>query len=514
MKQRYFYLLFFLLIFISQANSQTKQLFIDLVGQKTDKWCWAASMEMAMNFFNTTPTRSQCEIVTPFLTWTEIFEGPIPKSCTTICEGSLSSLISFGEEDYSNTLPYNKYYTESNFVPAYFDLLFSNFGYFSMEDRQLLSWNLYLNEIDNCRPVIFMYSASGYIINGVEENNIDHAVVGAGYYIDEGNPIENAFIIIYDPLAVCQGNIFLLKKDALTPNTSVPACENLTINRLTSNVHHISPRITECDMCNTFESPPFSTSFSESTIIEIAEKNKQLFAATSLPNGSSLKSFLNYRPENHYSYPVYNLSYEKMNSTGSDNKIAFERALVETSLTELILSTTNQEYNLVAGIRCNLETTCCTDERIDLKRKGADQKMAQLPSGKEFLLSNDPKTQQPVGATILPYSIVRFEPYQFELYRFEVDGQFYHLPIDPYSKNYFYGNPDFEIPLSIKEETSLEGLSLYSKKFPWVKEEGKKWKPLEKLIECFGVFKKSLKETGIYKEYKTNKKATNKLNKN
>ena len=180
-----FILFYGTLIFQYSALSQNS-LPVEIVGQKTDLWCWASSMEMIVNYYNSYSTQqmnkeNQCSIVENYWRMRKErsslvpnYTGPRFNDCVPDHDAQNPLIVN---TNYIHILKYNyKGEVNEDFLPSYFDLLFSRLNYSSIEDFNLLTWQEYKQEIQNCRPVIILYYAQGFQGQTQGVNNAQHAV--------------------------------------------------------------------------------------------------------------------------------------------------------------------------------------------------------------------------------------------------------------------------------------------------------------------------------------------------
>lgn len=255
------YLLVYLGLFIySFSFGQGGYLPIPEIGQEDTQWCWAASMNMIINFHNdgfNVPT--QCDLAKRYheiKNTTRNSHNPsftYPVDCCPPCNGNggCNSTIQFSKR--------NSYINHS-----YFDLLFSYFGFTSVEDVETpdMGWNEIVQEIESCRPFIILlqkYFIEDSFVGPPDTVTYNHAVVAKGFFNDNVN---NKWIIINDPetaMSGCQGEQILLPitimTDPITAPSGIPHYN--TAFSMVRFIHSKSQNI--CNSCCCNELLPAST---------------------------------------------------------------------------------------------------------------------------------------------------------------------------------------------------------------------------------------------------------------
>ena len=219
---------------------------VDLIPQEQIQWCWAACMEMIMEFHDNTTTIQQCDLVNKYVQYNNNAAGsnPFASLPTAACPSGCPADGSFNPSAWESIN-----YSKRNGVikQAFFDLLFSFHGYNSIEDIETLEvdWGEIRAEIDGCRPFVLLLTKREVISN--PNTNYNHAVVVKGYY-DTGTQ----YVLVNDP--------------QFNRDTSCRACEYLLpisiftdpidqLNSVTSVIRMINPKDgSYCDTCTQLDS--------------------------------------------------------------------------------------------------------------------------------------------------------------------------------------------------------------------------------------------------------------------
>jgi hypothetical protein len=139
---------------------------VQLIPQKTEKWCWAASAEMCMKYLGETNI-SQCEIVNNALNKTDCCSTPTPPACIN------GNFPDFGKYNYS----------------------------FSRTSGSALSWMEIRKQLGTLKkPIAFSW---------MHEGGGGHMMVVTGYTTIDGIN----WLYINDPLAVNIGSQYSITYD-------------------------------------------------------------------------------------------------------------------------------------------------------------------------------------------------------------------------------------------------------------------------------------------------------------
>lgn len=450
-------IIFFTILFIfsfAQAYTQV-DLPVNLVGQKGSKLCWAACMEMVLDYYDPANTETQCTLAYRYKDLKkDIYTYLLVNNCNDICTGVCGT----HDGDYCNELLTGN--TNQSYVPnlpGNYDLLFSKLGYNSNEDIELLNWEQYKEEFDACRPVVFLYNVTG--VNTTPINN--HSVVAHGYFED---PAGN-FFMIKDPWGNCLGQDYVIKSEVLNGAyyPTAPGNDSIQVNRMLSSVHHISPKNDpECKDCGKEnEMPtPFQTNLSPpSNLISLIKEFRERFIGTRF--GSSLKYSYLFQDqlEGHFTTPVVYLSQNYMKDSGP-GKITLEEAKVDAEIFEVTYKGSNRP--LISTLRCDQELGLCFVEKIGLQ-VNPEPREVYVSNGKKLFLTNDKAAAGQTTLSAVNYQIVRYPPYPFEFYRFQYENQYYWYPVGDNDKYYLYGPKLTNAPLAVPEDTFFKALENYSK---------------------------------------------------
>jgi Peptidase_C39 like family len=368
------------------------------IGQKKNRWCWAASMQMVFKFHCI--DIEQCNLAHMFINLEDPTQQPDPSFCNNYC---LIDEI----EGIAGNLPLQ---TFDGTNPQYFDILFSNNGFNSIEDNKDMSWNEVKRQINNCRPYIIdlkrnMKNDKGELINNI------HAVVVVNYL----ETTSQNYVMIYDPWRPCIGCIELLPYPY---QVWIETAENAGYEKgIVSTVHDIHSRSdTLCSSCNETKIPSIDKAIA-------LDRNM----ISSLNNASlRLLDSLRTNPINTIT-PVRKISYNKIRKAtdlGTLDKVTESRNLYQI--------TTNQDKNVKYLVRERNnrleieEITYCdyyeTEPTVAVNITGQIQNL-KLSNG-----SNN---------NAIKYEFVDYEYLFYGFYRFTLNNIVYLSPIETYTN--FYG---------------------------------------------------------------------------
>ncbi|PHN04145.1 hypothetical protein CRP01_23400 [Flavilitoribacter nigricans DSM 23189 = NBRC 102662] len=452
---------------ICLANGQHKELAVPDYSQKSGLWCWAASMDMIMEYHQPINTSRQCMLVEQYMNVAQIDPAA---DCSDFCIDPCADPAPATYPSACNlNIPYSFSYTtnfgmgpvETNFYEkSFIDILFTENDFYSMEDHRKLTWDQYTYEIDHCRPVIFLYSISAVDEPTKSKKNFVHATVGKGYTTVTGSDattLENYFMI-QDPWDVCDGESYLLHENALS-GQAVDAVGGILVERmniLLSMVHHIFPKGNTCDPC---EAIPDSIKYidpKENLLLEIIRRNRNDFLATA--NGSTFDQeiLLEYLKKGHFQTKIELFNYDFFNTPKKTENLIHSNAILKTDLREVTYI--KSKPALSTSIVCSEKTGKCAVEKIRLANDISPK--PALIRGDTIWLSNNPYDTSFDGKKTR-YSIVRFPPYTFEFYRFSYENEIYYLPTEGYAKYFFYGGKYQNSILGIPEPYLLKGLEKF-----------------------------------------------------
>lgn len=172
-----------------------KELHLRYRYQLMDTWCWAAAMEMVMNFHHPAVGASplQADIIKQYSSKIRGW-GPDKFDCES-CDGNISVPVASIYSDCSFSIDFS---TETTIRIDYLDRVFSSLNFLSSQEVNIgtspIPWMRLKNQIDACRPFIAFIDPLD--ATGI---NADHAVAIKGYY--ENN--SSKFLIANDPWHLC-----------------------------------------------------------------------------------------------------------------------------------------------------------------------------------------------------------------------------------------------------------------------------------------------------------------------
>lgn len=196
------FFLAFSLLTISFVNSygQYKELFVKKIAQMDNTWCWAASIEMVMEFHQpSTPNLPvQPDIVLKYANFNKTWKS---KAICRVCSSSVVYSIPYANS--MNTCYFPIPFSRNGIVSVDFlDQIFNSYGYHSSQRANPkyspMLWNRLKIEIDNCRPfIVFIEPLAHATISS------DHAMVVKGYWMKNVNGVDINYFIANDPWASC-----------------------------------------------------------------------------------------------------------------------------------------------------------------------------------------------------------------------------------------------------------------------------------------------------------------------
>ena len=250
----------FFFSFCARLSAQS-YLNVPPIGQLNSRWCWAASMEMVTSFHGSTLT--QCDFATryyEFKKWrfqnmTNVISIP-NGCCNTPCNGTTPNSLC------NKTIYFSKRDGKVNL--HYMDLIFSSFGYSSIEDVDTpwMTWGNIEKEIKACRPFMILLNK---LDKRVQPTMYNHVVVAKGYY-DTG---VDKYVLVNDPQAgpaSCSGCELLLPISIFSASTT-------DLNSALEVVRFIHPK--DKDVCEDCGEPELISSNELVSIIE--DENPDLF---------------------------------------------------------------------------------------------------------------------------------------------------------------------------------------------------------------------------------------------
>lgn len=204
---------------------------VPLRGQQRTRWCWAASIEMALDYYGNRLV-SQCDISRKH----EEVRGnsvcpPIDSDCPCLPESTTSCNSPMSPPNYAgayslttilDTFGYSSTVTASTVIESS-----------SPESNTILGldWHTIKTEIDHCQPLILLVGRA------VGSDTGDHYIVVVGY-LEPNSNCEHRFLLIKDPWKPCDGCQYALNYDALTGGRSAL----LGIQKVSLWIHDIKPK--------------------------------------------------------------------------------------------------------------------------------------------------------------------------------------------------------------------------------------------------------------------------------
>lgn len=259
--------LFFVIGFqVLSAQDTTLQMIIPNQSQETQNWCWAASMKMIMDFHSPSSSVSvtQCALVKELFHHEAGIDLAGINCCTdchqdsdctpfgTPCSGSSQNQLA------NKTIPFTDEFDQLHAKPDFFDLIFTKNGYSSVQEVNQIGapfkWEHIKEQIKQCRPFIINVQD----VPGVQATG-NHALVVKGY--KESLSTNSRYIITNDPWRPCctKEDETLLSYDVFTTLTGASA-GGYFVSGVLSTVHSIETGTIfeeegkECRSCELLES--------------------------------------------------------------------------------------------------------------------------------------------------------------------------------------------------------------------------------------------------------------------
>ncbi len=376
--KKYIYRIFIILgfsLYYSFGLKCNNDLSIVNTPQITDVWCWASSIKMVNDFYGG-KSMSQCDLVN-LHRYNLHGNGTLSNTLSDFCNLQTSCPSDYSViDEYLYTLEFNSLEDiEDSQNQSNFDFILSRLGYYSMEDYNLLSWEVFKNEIENCRPVILIYDAD--ISNGNNKLWTSHAVVAKGYEEDLFN--EEDFFLISDPWEKCFGDEYFLNKDVLG-YIERQTDNNITVSGIHSMIHHIYPKEVQCDDVCSFvkeqnliqvESARQKQQISPSNFTFLIRKFRNDFFATTYKEILTKEKINKYTSTStHFSTSVIDLSYDNFRKQELTS-LNFDSLIVNRKVKSEILRIefTKSSPNLISSVHCNNDSGKCKIEKIGISRR-------------------------------------------------------------------------------------------------------------------------------------------------
>lgn len=236
----------FMLTLYLQVGASQNILNVPLLGQKKSDWCWAACMDMILEYYAKT-YNNQCSLAYSLEVIktqrsgggspVETLPGCCYQNCTSRFDSKCNYTIDFSKRD-----GYMSY--------QYVDQLFSSRGFRSVESvyTDQMNMDAIEEELNSCRPfIVFLNKLQP---NSQQGTPFFHTVVGRGGI----KLLDDFFLLVNDPLKVrdftkdslvCEGCEFLLPASIFSANTS----ELNSALEIVSNISPLDEML--CEECET-----------------------------------------------------------------------------------------------------------------------------------------------------------------------------------------------------------------------------------------------------------------------
>ncbi len=229
-------IIFFLMLLLYLdvfAQKTWVELNIPNVQQEANKLCWAASLKSILDYHNTTPPKSQKNLVDNLYN--------LRNKNFLFCNGTLTCI-----ENSTTLCNLTAKTLKDNY--EYLQIVNKN-GYYAMQDTIFLKWEEIKAQINQTTPFILVVNnylpnlkpgGTSKLLDKWRNQNYTHAIVAKGY-IENG---ANKFVLVNDPLA-CNGNDFIgleYLKYPFCPNNSTHAA-----NEVIESLHDIRPKSKQTD---------------------------------------------------------------------------------------------------------------------------------------------------------------------------------------------------------------------------------------------------------------------------
>ncbi|MEL6719070.1 MAG: C39 family peptidase [Bacteroidota bacterium] len=447
-----FIICFFTLTLIGQG----RQMNVPKYSQETGFWCWAACMEMIMDFHipSNSANTIQCELVRERL----LLQNPnfhvTANNCCKICSQNCSSLSTSGEcndtlSGYSIPFPYDP----SILIPNYYDRIFEQNGFSSNQEinyvNSPISWEKVKQQIEECRPFILNVSSPPSLT--VLSN---HAVVVKGY--QQGSNSSNHLVVTNDPWEPCCARgetIFPYLSLFHSPSNSSSVYKALsTVYSIKPNIVHVD--LSNCIACEALEvaysnRPEHYEIFSTDTLINdddgIKEKNNFESDLLSIvnQNSDSVAGFPEFRLEpevfesyieleGYYYAPVQYISSSLVRRSGF-----FKRLFPHRKISRVVLDHPEVIEIVSAMVDKNLVTTFQKSKRgwevrrISNYTNLEDDMVIKIKNSEQTVkLKNTSGRERNIGRT--NFTLLRYLPFTYEFYSFEIEGETYVSPAEKY----------------------------------------------------------------------------------
>lgn len=410
-----------ILFIIFNTVSGQNYLPVPLLGQQNAEWCWAASMQMIINFHEPSRPIDQCLLAERFQRFRHTSGSSTDPSinfsergcCVTWCPDEESSLV--GDSEFENLCDESIQFSKRMDMVTlhYVDLIFSSLAdgtykpYNSIEDTTSMNWAQIKTEINSCRPfIVFISKVLG------ARRLFNHAVVAKGYYERTDS---SKYILINDPKyeVRCRGCEFLLPESIFSPNVQ-------ELNSALEVVRSIFPKDSiTCDTCDKI------ADITTNSLIAAIESNNSNFFGIGRTKFTTAEYNGLFNPKGSpQNYFATDLVYTVGVGGPSKNAIGLV-ALNTTPQLAFILDIVNGEYVIKS-----VSLSSCTPFSV------AKIKIANPINPKQVdTFSNEYPDQQ--------FRVIEYLDYTQKFYQVNVQGKnklspIYDYAVSPYKKGFYY----------------------------------------------------------------------------
>ncbi len=455
--------------------------------QDTNRWCWAASVKMIMDFHDPGNNITQCNIVKRMLK----IENPsldtnsiiCCQNCLKVCGSSscVGSIAGFTNYALTSTSDGGL-----NPHPDRYDLLFFSYGYNSTQQVNRagnpISKEKIIQQIKDCQPFIINTATSATA--GSSGVNGDHALVVTGYQIQNVNGQEQFAIITNDPWRPCctdthesffPYDIFNNPSNGISGSTSNGSSTPHNINQVISIVHNIRKDLVfaapsyNCNSCplltdtyrnnpngfleETTSSPTAFSIINGDQPIAFGQKDSPPPPSEEVEHTEGLLKLLRNNANKVVGYQNFNLSdstYQNFITSAGyhyapvqyiDPALVRKRGFLACLFQPRRLAqVTIPMYDVVDIVSANVDENLVStlqklaDGSWSLRRISnytylrSSTAVTIGQSDRAVSLSNVPSS----SASAIPFTLVKYFPYQYEFFSFKLNGTTYIAPTNDY----------------------------------------------------------------------------------
>ena len=456
-----------------------RELLVERASQNTSFWCWAASMQMVMNFQEkTNGTDRQCKLAKVYRLLRN-GQSTASNVCCYDCNLDCNKSCASGSVDYNFydlliRFPFESIPLSNTVGTAdYMDQLFFKNDYSSMQlinfaqTGNTITWDFLKAQIDDCHPFIVFISPSDSPGSSDLLAQGNHVIVGKGYYEEEVGGELKKYIIANDPWEPCcdKGHQTILPYEAFESNGVSYGTETdkYYIKQVLGVVANIFPNQPvshgDCESCDVLdgsygtnsyvhtdpntpapEPPPGDTPTPANRV-----ENRQA------PQSNGLIAALNRNRERVIGWPNSMVGDEEQEAIIKEGKL-LQAPIQYVSFTKLVNASRRglrSLDNVLTSSRAVKEIVVPeTTPLIVSQIQQLDNSRWALRSIKTYSSVNEnnkivinPRTLRTRGVTLsnednvgndrtkINYSIVEFQPYQWTFYRFRVSSRPNRKPI-------------------------------------------------------------------------------------